>query len=58
MSFVSGLHLKFTINVWVGLPITLLLDKSVSPGLRWEVLGRMGKNRTLIQGEFRAEDLS
>lgn len=42
----------------VGLPITLLLDKSIPPRLRWEVLGLMGKNRMLIQGEFREEDLS
>lgn len=57
MSFVSGLHLKFTINVWGGLADHTSVTQVRAPGLRSEVLGRMGKNRVLIEGEFRVEDL-
>lgn len=57
VSFVSGLHLKFTINVWGGLADHTPLRQVRTPGLRSEVLGPMGKNRTLMEGEFRVEDL-
>lgn len=52
MSFISGLHLKFTINVWGGLADHTSLRQVHTPGLCLEVLGRMGKNRTPSKGDF------
>lgn len=54
MSFISGLHLKFTINVWGGLADHTSLRQVHTPGLcsdeKEGILGRMGKNRTPSKG--------